>query len=143
MYDGIPVDQAIDIYNPNYKWYPIPGFNGYEYSFVINRIRSVKNPNKYKYGYLIKVDNNNVCRVSNNNNSRIDLKLSEAKRLIEEDPNMIYPRETNDIDIFGNRNQRAFIKPDEEPTVGVLISKAAPVKDVPVSDFGFSFSVIE
>ena len=48
-----PIQDVLDIYDPNRLWYNIPNFNGYEISND-NYIRSMKHYMKYPYGILIK-----------------------------------------------------------------------------------------
>lgn len=113
------VEEVLNI-NDNRLWYYIPNYNGYEISND-NYIRSMKHYKKYPYGLLIQPKKNNkgeisnpsdpIYTLSNNQNERVDIPLSQIIQLAQNNPYHItgYPRTTCTVDI-SSRNQRCFIK---------------------------------
>lgn len=116
----IRVDEAMNIYDENRRWLYIKGFNGYELS-TDGYIRSMKHFKKYPYGILIQPKKSKgkiispedpIFTLSNDNNERCDIHLSEIKEIcnsIKQNHIHGYPRPTIMIDI-ASRNQQAFIK---------------------------------
>lgn len=117
----VGVEQVLNI-NDNRLWYYIPGFNGYEISND-NFIRSMKHFKKYPYGILIRAKRdingniihpeNPIYELSNNNNKRISLHLSDIINLAQTNQQIVqgYPRRTYQTDI-SSRNQRCTIQRD-------------------------------
>ena len=115
----ILVENVISPYDDIW-WLYIPGFNGYEVS-TTGIIRSMKHYRKYPFGILIqpKKDRNGkvinpqdpTYELSNNQNERVAIKLSQILYLAKTNPYHItgYPRRTCITDI-SPRNQRCFIK---------------------------------
>jgi len=113
----IPIETVLSFYDDRYFYY-IPGFNGYEVSND-GIVRSMKHYKKYPFGILIKprknkkgiVDQDPVYELSNNQNERVSIRLSQIMQLARENPYHVtgYPRRMNITDI-APRNQRCFIK---------------------------------
>lgn len=110
----IPVEDVLDVNDPNRWWFYIPGFNGYEISND-GYIRSMKHFMKYPYGILIKKKKDHGTdpsyELSDNNNERKVIRLSQIQYLAKTNPYAVsgYPRRTNISDI-ASRNQRCFVK---------------------------------
>ena len=121
----VSVEDILDIHDTNRVWYYIPNFNGYELSSD-NFIRSMKHYKKYPYGMLIQPKKNKkgqiinpfdpIYTLSNNQNERVEIPLSQIIRLVQANPYKItgYPRTTIMTDI-ASRNQRCFIKNQTPP----------------------------
>lgn len=115
----ILVEDILSIYDDRF-WYYIPGFNGYEVSND-GFIRSMKHYKKYPFGILIqprkhkngtiKYPEDPIYELSNNDNERVCLKLSQIMNLALNNIYQItgYPRRTCVTDI-SPRNQRIFVK---------------------------------
>jgi hypothetical protein len=76
----------------NLIWYRIPGYNGYEYNFENEVVRSIKNYKVNPIGKLIKkyTDNNgNYYYMSNMQNERCKVYISDIINLINSAPNKI------------------------------------------------------
>lgn len=117
-----PIEDVLNIYEPRY-WYYIPGFNGYEISND-SLIRSMKHKFKYPYGILIKPikEKSNsqdlLFELSNNDNERKKIRLSEIIHLAQTNPYVVsgYPKPTYIGD--GNpRNDRHFVKKKQVPVL--------------------------
>ena len=67
----------------NWKWYRIPGYNGYEYNFEHKIIRSIKNFNKHPYGRLIKRYDDNYYKLSNDQNDVENVYTDQIESLIK------------------------------------------------------------
>jgi hypothetical protein len=114
-----PVESVLDI-NDDRLWYYIPSCNGYEVSND-NYIRSMKHYRSYPFGILISPKRDKKGNVlhpedpsyelSNNNNERITLRLSQILDLAKSNPYHItgYPRRTCICDT-NPRNQKYFIQ---------------------------------
>ena len=113
------VEDVLNLSDDRY-WFYIPGYNGYEVSND-KYIRSMKHYKKYPFGILIqpKKDkkgqiihpNDPIYELSNNQNERVSIHLSEIIHLSKTNEYHItgYPRRTCITDI-SPRNQRYFIK---------------------------------
>lgn len=110
-----PIESVIDVEDPNILWNYIPGFNGYEVSYEINQVRSMKHYMEYPFGILIKPRKRShsgdpAYELSDNNNKRVVVRLSQLIYLARTNPWGVtgYPRRT----IISNpcsRNQRVFV----------------------------------
>ena len=152
-----PIEEVVDITDPNILWNYIPGFNGYEVSYELNQVRSMKHYMEYPYGILIKPrkrsNNDPTYELSDNNNKRVSVRLSQLIYLARTNPWGVtgYPRRT----IISNpcsRNQRVFVHkqtsiPEVPKRIGsyplfeILIDKddtrlypASPTVTEPISD---------
>ena len=80
-----PIQCILNIYDTNRVWLAIPGYNGYEISND-NIVRSMKHFKKYPYGIQIQPANKDVAdpvyTMSNNDNKRVNVKLSEILALV-------------------------------------------------------------
>ena len=127
------VEDVINTEDTKREWYYIMGYNGYEMSND-GYIRSMKHYKRYPYGLLIQPKKNGkgevinpenpIYTLSNNNNERCTLHLSEIKQICESiNQKKVggYPRPTKMVDI-ASRNQRAFINisSDEKPIDNTL-----------------------
>ena len=111
----ILVEEVMDIHDSSRYWMYIPGFNGYEISNDYY-VRSIKHWKKYPFGILLqprknKSDTEPVYSMSNDNNERVSLPLSEIYRLAMSVANCTpgYPRRTIETN-KGSRNQKCTIK---------------------------------
>lgn len=119
-----PVEEVIDPGDTSILWHYIPGFNGYEISFELNRVRSMKHFRKYPYGLLLQERENSdpanpTYELFNNNNERIAVRLSQLIYLAKTNPWGVtgYPRTTNIMDT-ASRNQRCtIIRKSNIPTI--------------------------
>lgn len=66
----------------DWKWYRIPGYNGYEYNFEHKIVRSIKNFNKHPYGKLIK-KYDNYYKLSNDQNDVEKVYIDQIENLIK------------------------------------------------------------
>lgn len=76
----------------NLTWYRIPGYNGYEYNFENKVVRSLKNYKRDPIGKLIKKQsdkNGEFYEVSNAQNKRVKLYLTDVENLINADPHKV------------------------------------------------------
>ena len=129
-YTGI--EEVLDINDPNLWFYFIHEFNGYEISSPIPHdiydtdgkllykagssiIRSEKHWRNYPYGILVKPrkrsnPNDPAFELSNNNNERVTIRLSQLVYLARNLPYAVsgYPRHANMVNM-GSRNDRHFI----------------------------------
>lgn len=131
----IAVEDVIDINDPYTFWFYIPGYNGYEVSNTLY-VRSMKHFNKYPYGMLIqpkKDREGNIINpkdptfeLSNNQNERTAIKLSQIVHLAKTNPYAVfgYPRKTIWTDI-ASRNMRCFLK-KQIPSVQLDTTKRFP-----------------
>lgn len=69
----------------DWKWYRIPGYNGYEYNFEHKIVRSIKNFNKHPYGKLIK-EYNGYYKLSNDQNVVENVYINQIETLIKNNP---------------------------------------------------------
>ena len=112
----IPVEAVLNIYEARW-WMYIEGFNGYELSQEPNGycyLRSMKHYKKYPYGILIRPKTQGedpVFTLSNNNNERVDVHLSELLKIAKNPTRAVseYPRPTITTDNT-SRNDRHFVK---------------------------------
>lgn len=117
----IAVENVLYIYDMNRVWFHLQGYNGYELSND-GYIRSMKHHKKYPYGILLQPKKNNkgivitpddpVFELSNDQNERVSLHLSELIAIANNDPFKNcsgYPRYTIARDIQ-SRNDRNFVK---------------------------------
>lgn len=75
-------------YYGNLTWYRIPGYNGYEYNFENKIVRSLKNYKQNPIGKLIKKQTDkkgNYYEMSNMQNKRVKVYISEIEQLINDD----------------------------------------------------------
>ena len=108
---GRPIEEILNIYDTNRYWYNLKyaGFNGYEISNDLI-IRSLKFKKKHPYGVLIipkkDLDTDPVYELSDNDNNRINIRLSEIIKLAQQYQYSIpgYPRPTYIIDNSNTRN---------------------------------------
>lgn len=70
----------------SWKWYRIPGFNGYEYNFEHKVVRSIKNYKVNPYGKLIKKYDGNYYKMSNMQNEVEKVYIHEIEAMINGDP---------------------------------------------------------
>ena len=73
----------------SWKWYRIPGFNGYEYNFENKIVRSIKNYKVNPYGKLIKKYENSdgyFYKMSNMQNEVEKVYIDEIEAMINGDP---------------------------------------------------------
>lgn len=115
----IAVEDVLNIYDPNIWWYYIPGFNGYEVSNTL-LVRSMKHHAKFPLGILVKpkkYGKDPSFELSNNNNERVTIRLSQIVHLAKTNPYAVYgyPRLTIWTDC-ASRNMRCFLK-RQIPTV--------------------------
>lgn len=115
----IPLESVLDV-NDSRLWYYIPGFNGYEISDD-GYLRSMKHFKKYPFGLIIQSKRGKnkaiispddpVFELSNNQNERVSIKLSQIRSLANNNQYIIggYPRRTYVSDV-SSRNQRCTIK---------------------------------
>lgn len=125
MANFTPIEDVMNIFDPNILWLYIPGFNGYEIS-TNGYIRSMKHYIKYPYGILIKPvqrepyksSNDPLYELSDNNNKRQRIRYSQLAALANENPYSIdsYPRHTM-LCNTGSRNK--FVKNDQGAYVKV------------------------
>ena len=104
-----PVEKVLDVSSETRLWFYLPGYNGYEVSND-GYLRSMKHFKKYPYGMLIqplKDRNGNVIspndpiyEMSNNQNQRIQLHISEIIYIGQTNPWGVtgYPRKTYMLD---------------------------------------------
>ena len=107
----IPVESVLNPYDPSILWYPIPGYNGYEISNT-GYLRSQKHYHRYPCGILIRPKTQGedpVFNLSDDNNNRVDVHLSELKNLAYNNPRGILPRGTLVAD-SSSHNDRRFVK---------------------------------
>jgi hypothetical protein len=121
-----PVEAVLNL-NDSRLWYYIPGYNGYEISDDYY-VRSMKYFKKYPYGILLKpktdkngnilFPNDPVYELSNNQNERYQLHLSQIMELAKSNPYPIsgYPRLTCVTD-NSSRNQRVFSSINKERSI--------------------------
>lgn len=115
-----PVQNYIDVRNPQILWYCIPGFNGYELS-NIGIVRSMKHHRKYPFGMIIKPKevgdvielftkqfSELTYELTNNNNERKIVTRTQLNQLVANNPYSTNPRSTIERDI-GSRNISCFI----------------------------------
>lgn len=113
----IPIETVLNVNDDSIRWYHIPNFNGYEIS-NIGIIRSMKHFKKYPFGIMIRpVSTNNngdiVFELSDNNNERVKITLSELKELSKSKTRPGYPRKTF-ITNVSSRNQKCTIKKKQD-----------------------------
>lgn len=99
------IEEVLNVYEPR-SWYSIPGYRGYEVSND-HYVRSMKHFKKYPFGIMItpknKGSNNPIFTLSNDNDVRISISLSEIIDLVNNNPIEVgYPRAT----IITNRSSR-------------------------------------
>lgn len=127
MYDYRKYAAVENFFNPfdsSRLWMAITGYNGYELSND-HYVRSMKHYRQYPYGLLItpKKDKNGeilhpedpIFELSDNNNNRCNLKLSEIINIVNKNKNNMpgYPRYTWQQDI-SPRNDRHFVKKEQK-----------------------------
>ena len=118
----ILVENVLNVWDDNRLWFYIPGFNGYEVSND-GFLRSMKHYKRYHFGILIQPKKNRkgqiinpedpMYELSNNDNERVNLRLSQIQYLARTNNRQItgYPRKTY-ISDSNPRNSRIFIKKD-------------------------------
>ena len=130
------VEDVMNVYDENRLWYYLEGYNGYELSND-NYIRSMKHYKKYPFGILIQPKKNKsgdiispedpIYEMSNNNNERCTLHLSEIRYIAQHPKYQVtgYPRKTYNLDI-SSRNQRCFIKKKQSTPPGFNTEHFSP-----------------
>ena len=115
----VPVEQVINPNDSTIKWFRIPGFPGYEIC-NLNYVRSFKSRKKYPYGTLVKWDKNNTITLTNSNNQRVKLTLTDIWCVVKANPEITsYTWETQNT----SRNQTACIDTEAISEVGKVVSK--------------------
>lgn len=115
-------EAVFNVYDSTPIWYDIPGFPGYQVSFLYGTyVRSFKRYKVYPFGTLIKYNTTNNCyTLTNDNNQSIKLSIQEIHELVND--NKIIPVATNCV-ITKGRNNRMSIIPDANTSVGKIVSK--------------------
>lgn len=115
----IAVDKVIDIRDSNILWFRIPGFPGYEISNN-NYVRSFKSRKKYPFGTLVKWDNKGNISLTNHNNQRVKLSLSDIWETVKSEPDVI--SHTWEVQSTA-RNPKSCVDTEAEAEVGSIIRK--------------------
>lgn len=123
----VPIDQLWNLNIDDQIWYDIPGFTGYQISNTMF-VRSFKYKNKYPFGILIlpkkMVGTDSIYELSDNDNMRIEISLSELYKLSDKNN----PMHTYQIPMI-SRNKRLGINQDPILTANKkgLVRKSVPV----------------
>ena len=110
----IPIEDVVDVNDESIWWFHIPNYNGYQVS-TNGLVRSMKHFMSYPYGILIRPKKNRrggndpTYELTNNNNERTPIRLSQIQYLAKTNPYNTPPCRTLSTDI-SSRNMRAFIK---------------------------------
>jgi hypothetical protein len=145
MANFTPIEDIMNIFDPNRLWLYIPGFTGYEVS-TDGFIRSMKHYRKYPYGILIKPvqrepyknSTDPLYELSDDNNKRQRIRYSQIAHLANSNPYNVagYPR-TTIICNPGSRNK--FVKNYDGAYVKVYNGRKKSYTKLPPPDNKHTF----
>lgn len=132
----IDVRDVIDINSSDIRWFRIPGFPGYEITYINNKaiaLRSFKQRHQHPFGNIVIPSKKGFYTITNSNNQKVKIHSTELYDLADKSVSYLTSEVQNT-----SRNPRCGINPDDLTPYGKVVQKPKPINNEQISFADFS-----